>query len=109
MRSFGSGLKNIVGSSLLALAFLCVQQAAMLHWLSHSIEATRAKSGKAAPAVDQCDECLAFSAMGSAATSSDRVPVIEVGSPSLLLPAKQVASPAALRLAFRSRAPPILT
>lgn len=108
MRSSGPLLKNILARSLLALAFLFAQQTATLHWLSHAIDATHAKAGKAAPAPDHCDECLTLSALGAGATSSSGELPAATAQHALLASPTPVASPAALRLAFRSRAPPTL-
>ena len=92
----------------LALAFLFAQQTASLHWLSHAIDATHAKVGKVAPLADHCDECLTLSALGAGATShSAELPAPAVQH-ALLAGAEPVAPSAALRLAFNSRAPPIL-
>ena len=101
-------LKNFLARGLLALTFLFAQQTAALHWLSHSVEATQAKTGKKAPLPDHCDECLALSALGAAATS-ESTPLPLAGGDYALLPTRESAvAPASLRLAFRSRAPPIL-
>jgi len=101
-------LKNILARGLLALAFLFAQQTASLHWLSHAIDATHAKVGKSAPAPDHCDECLTLSALGAGATSNGAELPAPAAQHALLAAVTPVASPAALRLAFRSRAPPTL-
>lgn len=108
MRSSAPLLKNILARGLLALAFLFAQQTATLHWLSHAIDATHAKAGKGAPTPDHCDECLTLSALGAGLASSGSA---ELPAPAaqhaLLASATPVASPAALQLAFHSRAPPV--
>jgi len=101
-------LKNILARGLLALAFLFAQQTAPLHWLSHAIDATQAKAGKSAPLGDHCDECLTLSALGAGAIGSSALLPAPVAQHTLLATATPVDSPAAMRLAFRSRAPPIL-
>lgn len=93
--------------ALLALAFLFAQQTASLHWLSHSIEATQNKNAKA-PAADHCDECLALSALGAAAAPHAAAPHFAAVQHPLLAAPLAPASQAALRLGFRSRAPPVL-
>jgi hypothetical protein len=108
MRSSTPLFKNILACAFLALAFLFAQQTASLHWLSHAIDGTHATAGKGAPAPDHCDECLALSALGAGATSSSAelpTPAVQLA---LFTSATPVASKAALRLAFRSRAPPTL-
>ncbi len=52
-----SSLKQVVASAFLALALIGVQQAAVLHWLGHSIRAAGGADKKApAPALaDHCD------------------------------------------------------
>lgn len=108
MRSFTPQLKNILARAFLALAFLFAQQAASMHWLSHAIDGTRATAGKGAPAPDHCEECLALSALGVGATSSSAEPPTAAVQFALVASVTPLASPAALRLAFRSRAPPTL-
>jgi hypothetical protein len=102
--------RGMVGSVLvriaLALAFLFAQQTASLHWLSHAIDATHAKAGSGTPAPDHCDECLTLGALGAGATSRGAELPAPAAQHALPASASSVASPAALRLAFRSRAPP---
>ena len=110
MRAIPSSLKTLLGRGLLALALLFAQQQAALHWLSHAVEATQAKaSSKTAPA-EHCDECLALADIGAAATGSGipALPASFARHALVALPSVAVA-PAALRLAFHSRAPPILS
>lgn len=109
MRSPKFLLNNVLARALLAFAFLFVQQTAALHWLSHATEAARPKSATAsAPLADHCDECLAFSALDATASTANAVALPFVAARHALLSAPFTApSPAALRLAFRSRAPPI--
>jgi hypothetical protein len=98
-------LHRLIGGCVLALLFVLVQQHATVHWLSHAIDAVHQK---AAPGGDGCDECAGLSAFAAAAPCS--VPVLPMVLPQQALPpAETVASIAAsLRLAFRSRAPPVL-
>jgi hypothetical protein len=101
-------LKTLAARGLLALAFLFAQHTASLHWLSHAIESTQAKAGAANNLPPHCDECLTLAAFGAAAPSDG--PVLPQAAGQHALAAPRAASPpaAALRLAFRSRAPPIL-
>ncbi|MES3012182.1 MAG: hypothetical protein V4750_00425 [Pseudomonadota bacterium] len=117
MRSPAPPLKNglargllggFAARALLALAFLFAQQTASLHWLSHAIDATHAKSGAGSAPAEHCDECLTLSALDAAAAShAGSLPIAAAQHP-LRAPTGAAPSPTALRLAFRSRAPPIL-
>jgi len=108
MRALPSSLKVLLGRGLLALALLFSQQQAALHWLSHAVEATQAKASKTAPATDHCDECLALAGIGSAPPSSAAALPLTTAQHALIAPPQLAVSPALLRLAFHSRAPPIL-
>jgi len=107
MQSTRSSLKRLLSRGLLALALLFAQQQAALHWLSHAIDATHAKASHSAPS-EHCDECLTLGALGAGATSSSPTLPISFAQHALTTTTAAVDSPAALRLAFRSRAPPIL-
>jgi len=109
MRSTRLSLKQLAARGLLALAFLFAQQTAALHWLSHAVEATQAKAGKGVPPGHHCDECLTLGALGAGATSAGITLPLASAQHALPGVASDGASPAPLRLAFRSRAPPVLT
>jgi hypothetical protein len=102
-------LKRFAAQLALAMSFLCVQHAATLHWLSHSIESVKAKPSKGTTANDSCDECLAFSALASGATS-ERVPAALTGTrhETLTAPDRPHVATATI-FAFQSRAPPVLS
>ena len=108
MRATAPLLKLLAARGLLALAFLFAQQTAALHWLSHAVEATRAKAGSPAGS-PHCDDCVAVAGFGGAAPASSTIHF-----PTTLATHTRVgrtgaaALPAAPQLAFRSRAPPIL-
>jgi hypothetical protein len=108
MRAIPSSLKTLLGRGLLALALLFGQQHAALHWLSHAVEATHAKAGS--PASDEhCDECLALAGLGAAAAgTAPALPASFAQHALYSLPAV-ASAPIAPRLAFHSRAPPILS
>lgn len=102
-------LGNVVARAVLALAFLFAQQSASLHWLSHALEAAQATASKVVPpSADHCDECLALGALGAAATSQAAALPLASAQHALLSAPIAAPSPAPLRLAFRSRAPPTL-
>lgn len=109
MRSSAVLLKNLLARGLLALALLFAQQHAVLHWLSHSIAATHAKANGGSAAGEHCDECLALSALGAAAPSTYAPPPADAAQHTLVAATPVTTRSAALRLAFRSRAPPILS
>ena len=108
MRALPLSLNTLLGRGLLALALLFGQQHAALHWLSHAIEATQAKANTPAPE-QHCDDCLAVAGLGAAATSA--APVLPASFAQHLLASllSTASAPAPLRLAFHSRAPPILS
>ena len=110
MRSSPSPLKNFVARGLLALAFLFAQQTAALHWLSHAVEATQDKaSSSTGGAPHHCDECLAVAALGAAAPGAGFAFPASLAQFVPCAATPVAASPAVPRLAFRSRAPPILS
>ena len=107
MLAASSSLKRLLGRGLLALALLFAQQQAALHWLSHAIDATHAKASNSAPA-EHCDDCLTLGVLAAGAASTSPVLPVSFAQHALTTTPPAMASPAALRLAFRSRAPPIL-
>ena len=108
MRHATAPLKTLLARGLLALALLFAQQTAALHWLSHAIEATRAKASQSAPS-EHCDECVALAGLGAAATpSSAALPSDSAQHVLIALPDAEARAPP-LRLGFRSRAPPTLS
>lgn len=107
MRHAAPLLKNIIARGLLALVFLFAQQTASLHWLSHAIDAAQAKAGQGTPPADHCDQCLTLNAFGGAAPSAGNALPITAATHELHAPQVALHAPTALRLAFRSRAPPV--
>jgi hypothetical protein len=101
--------KTLLARTLLALVFLFAQQTAALHWLAHATHATHAKASAGGLLAEHCDECLTLGALGAAAIGG-HPPVPAPGARhALLATPSPAAAPAALRLAFRSRAPPVLS
>ncbi len=100
-------LNTLLARGVLALVLLFAQHQAATHWLSHTAESKLAKHGGSSPA-EHCDECLTLGALGTAATAAAPVmPVCSAQEALLALPIPACA-PAALSLAYRSRAPPTL-
>jgi hypothetical protein len=91
----------------IAFALLFAQQGAALHALSHLADGatTHSEQEKHLPHAPVCDKCVAYAAMGSAATSSP--PALDgqkaVGALAAIIPVPFFTS--ALQ-AYRSRAPP---
>lgn len=108
MKTTTSSFKRIVAATGLALALLVAQHAAVLHWLGHSVAAAQTKpdAGGGLPAVDHCDACLAFSALGAGATAAEFTAAPIPAVRTVAISADSAARPTACRFAFRSRAPP---
>jgi hypothetical protein len=108
-------LRNLIARGLLALALVFAQQEASLHWLSHAIEATQGKASNGTGgsngtvAGDHCDECLALGGLAVGATSTPYAFPAEPAQHVQVATEEATLAPSLLRLAFRSRAPPILT
>ena len=101
-------LNSLLARGVLALMLLFAQAQSATHWLSHVAEAKHAKPGGSTPA-EHCDECLALSALGAAATSAaPPLPPSAAHHALAVLPASS-ATPAAAWPAFQSRAPPTLS
>ena len=101
-------LNSLLARSVLALMLLFAQAQSATHWLSHVAEAKHAKPSGTTPA-EHCDECLALSALGAAATSAS--PALPPGTAHHTLAVRPMpsAAPATVWLAYRSRAPPTLS
>ena len=108
MRTATPSLNTLLSRGVLALLLLFAQQHAVLHWLSHSIEATHAKAGTPTGA-DHCDECLGLAAMGAGATSSAPLLPLAAARHAIAAHLLLAQAPQLLRLGFHSRAPPILS
>jgi hypothetical protein len=102
-------LRNLIARGLLALALVFAQQEASLHWLSHAIEATQGKASNGTVAGDHCDECLALGGLAVGATSTPYAFPQEAAHHVLVAASEVAIAPSLLRLAFRSRAPPVLS
>ncbi len=99
--------KRLLARGLLALLLLFAQQAASLHWLSHAIDATHAKASQGQAPSEHCDECLALGALGAAAPASPFVVPAAAGADPWRAAPHEATPSTPLRLAFRSRAPPV--
>lgn len=100
-------LRTLLARGVLALLLVFAQQQATLHWLSHAVDSV-AQKAKHGPN-DVCDECAALAAFGAMATPTALVLALPQGDNALVDVARPVSVARAPRLAFRSRAPPVLS
>jgi len=100
-------LRTLLARGVLALLLVFAQQQATLHWLSHAVDSV-AQKAKHGPN-DVCDECAALAAFGAMATPTPLVLALPHGDNALVDVARPVSVARAPRLAFRSRAPPVLS
>jgi hypothetical protein len=100
-------LRALLGSLLLALALVAVQQGVLQHSISHLQEHLGQTSSKGHFAAEQCGKCLALASLSGAPSANQH----------LALPAATSAAPCAQALnayrpagcfPFSSRAPPSL-
>jgi len=107
MTSRSFALRTLLARGVLALLLVFAQQQATLHWLSHAVDSV-AQKAKHGPN-DVCDECAALAAFGAMATPTPLVLALPHGDNALVDVARPVSVARAPRLAFRSRAPPVLS
>jgi len=107
MASRSFALRTLLARGVLALLLVFAQQQATLHWLSHAVDSV-AQKAKHGPN-DVCDECAALAAFGAMATPTPLVLALPHGDNALVDVARPVSVARAPRLAFRSRAPPVLS
>jgi len=97
-------MRRLFGAFFITLALLLGQQAAALHDLSHATEQLDPKAP--APAKHVCDQCfLGAQLSGAMGTHVASLPVVAAGHVAALPQRDSVHVPA-VRLSFRSRAPP---
>ena len=113
MRLLTTPLRQLLAHGVLALLLLLLlpfsQQQAVLHGLSHSIEATQGKAKGAPLAAHDCDVCAALVALGGAAPAASRLlpasTACDAAAPTFCADAaRAVAWPV-----FRSRTRPVLS
>src|SRR5712664_992038 len=100
-------MRRIASAFWLALALVIGQQAAALHALGHATEQLSRKPDSA-PAPSTCDQCFACSVFsGAVGATAPAIPAV-IADYCRPFVALEQGAPAALRLAFRCRAPPTL-
>ena len=107
MASRSFALRTLLARGVLALLLVFAQQQATLHWLSHAVDAV-AQKAKHGP-TDACDECAGLAAFDAMATPTPLVLALPHGDNTLVALAEPVSIARAPQLAFRSRAPPVLS
>ena len=107
MASRSFALRTLLARGVLALLLVFAQQQATLHWLSHAVDAV-AQKAKHGPN-DVCDECAALAAFDAMAAPAPLVLALPHAGTTLVDVVEPVSIARAPRLAFRSRAPPVLS
>jgi hypothetical protein len=107
MASRSHALRTLLARGVLALLLVFAQQQATLHWLSHAVD-TVAQKAKHGPN-DVCDECAGLIAFNAMATPAPLVLALPRGGDTLIDAVEPVSIERAPQLAFRSRAPPVLS
>lgn len=98
-------LRSFATAAWLALALIVGQQAAALHALEHA-RAELAQKHESLPDAPACEEHFLFAGFsGALASNIPELPPVALGEAAPAVQDER-AAPQALRLAFRSRAPP---
>ena len=116
MASRSFALRTLLARGVLALLLVFAQQQATLHWLSHAVDSVaqneqggqggqKAKHGPN----DVCDLCAGLLAFGAMAAPTPLALAVPRGDESLVAIAEPASIARAPQLAFRSRAPPVLS
>jgi hypothetical protein len=101
-----SRLRRVASTLFLALAVLLGQHAAALHALGHATEELSRKQG--APAPNACDQCFACAQLSSGASPTlPTIPAVDLAFDRPFF-FHECGAVAVTRLAFRSRAPPVV-
>ncbi len=110
MASRSLALRTLLARGVLALLLVFAQQQATLHWLQHAIDsvAQNGQKAKHGPS-DVCDECAGLVAFDAMAAPTPLVLALPHGESTRVDPAEPASIARAPQLAFRSRAPPVLS
>jgi len=107
MASRSFTLRTLLARGVLALLLVFAQQQATLHWLSHAIDSVEHKA-KHGPS-EACDECAGLAALDAMALPALPVLALPPAGFALADAAEPASVARAPQLAFRSRAPPVLS
>jgi hypothetical protein len=107
MASRSLALRTLLARGVLALLLVFAQQQATLHWLSHAVDSV-AQKAKHGPN-DVCDECAGLTAFGAMAAPTPPALPLPRDDSTLVDVVEPVSIARAPQLAFRSRAPPVLS
>jgi len=107
MASRSFAFRTLLARSVLALLLVFAQQQATLHWLSHAVDSV-AQKAKHGPN-DVCDECASLAAFSAMAAPAPLALVLPHGGSTRVDVAEPTSIARAPQLAFRSRAPPLLS
>lgn len=103
-------LRSVFARIAFILFLLVAQQQAVVHAISHfSPHAASGVSKKQLPSELQCEQCLAFAAIGSALTGSHAHPPLPAAPAIVGVVAPSPAPVIALWRAFNPRAPPLFS
>ncbi|HKX40322.1 MAG TPA: hypothetical protein VJO99_04140 [Burkholderiaceae bacterium] len=105
-------LRTLLARGALALLLVLGQQHAALHWLTHAVDAVgSAATQKAAQhgSNDVCDECAGLTAFGAMAVGAQTMLALPLARHAVAATVPATAPQRAPRLAFHSRAPPVLS
>lgn len=109
-RSFA--LRTLLARGVLALLLVFGQQHATLHWLNHAVDAVASAAAQKAAqqgSSDVCDECAGLTAFGAMAVGTPPALALPPAERTVAAATPATAPQRAPRLAFRSRAPPVLS
>jgi hypothetical protein len=105
-------LRSLLARGVLALMLVFAQQHAALHWLAHAVDAVDSAASQKAKhggPDDVCGECAGLIAFGAMAVGSPPVWALPAAERSVVETVPPLAVLRGPRLAFRSRAPPVLS
>ena len=110
MASRSFAFRTLLARGVLALLLVFAQQQATLHWLSHAVDSVSQNGQKAKHGPnDVCDECASLAAFSAMAAPAPLALVLPHGGSTRVDVAEPTSIARAPQLAFRSRAPPLLS
>ena len=110
MASRSFALRTLLARGVLALLLVFAQQQATLHWLQHAVDSVAQAGQKAKHGPnDVCDLCAGLVAFGAMAAPAPLALALPHGADALVEIVEPLSIARAPQLAFRSRAPPVLS